>query len=186
MLNFPYAIAALPIGPIEPPDELTDDEWLAYFAQRDHRMCDAMLEAIAADAAAIPGAIGMCAVTGAAHDYTFLTVVVQLADGGFLTLSTSDAADGTITFTPIRLDLDLPTELQQLKADGTILRGAGNHNIDHKRGYEGRISTIYIVVGTEAEWVRSPRPLLDGEHSNTAVNRIFRAMLGMEQAMTLI
>jgi hypothetical protein len=186
MLNFPYDITALLIEPINPPDELSDDEWLAYFTQRDHRICDARLDAISADAAAIPGAIGMCVVTGAAHDYTFLNVVVQLADGGFLTLSKSDTADGTITFTPIRLDLDLPTELQQLKADGTIVRGPGNHNIDHKRGYEGRISTIYIVVGSEAEWVRSPRPLLGGEHANNAVNRIYRAMLGMEQAMTLI
>ena len=135
MLKFPYDDSSLTIQPRKPLTELTaEDDWVAYFIELERLRCNAMLEAIAADLAAIPDAIGMCVVTGSAHGYDFQNAVVQLANSRFLALSRGDREDRSVVFTPLTLALDLPTELHHLRTDGTTLRGRGNHNYDHKRG----------------------------------------------------
>ena len=67
-----------------------------------------------------------------------------------------------------------------------MLRREGNRNIDRTRGVEGRVASMYLVVGAEAEWIEVPSPLHGGVYPNTAINRIFREVMGMQQSITLV
>jgi hypothetical protein len=78
------------------------------------------------------------------------------------------------------------TEFQRLRHEPILLRGEGNRNIDRTRGVEGRVATMFLVVGAEAEWIEFPSPLHGGVYPNTAMNRIFREVMGMQQSMTLV
>jgi hypothetical protein len=177
MLRLPYTISVLKNAP------LLFGETTSEF---DGRVCDAVLETLINDAGTIPDCSSVCLVTGGARDYNFQTVLVQLRHGIFVTQAWDSLGGLNTLLAPVTFALDIPEELQTIRHDGTILRGTGNRNVDRKTGLENRMSTIYLVAGTDAEWAYYPRPLLHGLHPNTAANRIYRVMLHLEDKLTLI
>jgi hypothetical protein len=186
MLNLPYVASALDNATLLPAEAGPDRDSGISLGELDRRKCDAILDALTADAQRIPECVGVCLVTGGAHDYNFQTALVQLRHGMFLTQSWDNLGGLNTVLAPVTFALDLPEALYAIRHDSTILRGPGNRNVDRNTGLENRVSTVYLVVGTDGEWVNYPRPLLHGHHPNTAANRIFRVMLRLEDKMTLI
>lgn len=155
---------------------------------------DAVLAALVRDASAIPGYVALCLISVNGHGYGFEDLTLQLQDGHFLRQGWDDLSNEVSEPSLIKQDFDLHDELQHLRTDGTFLRqrqslrwhipGANypadqpiNRNPDLKTGCIGRLSTIYLAVGEDTEWVVYPRPLSGGHYRNTAANRIFRALL---------
>jgi hypothetical protein len=183
MLNLPYVASELENAALLPVEAGTVSD--ISLIELDRRKCDTILDALTADAQTIPDCIGVCLVTGGAHDYSFQTAFVQLRHEMFLTQAWDSLGGLNTMLAPVTFALDLPEALYAIRHDGTILRGPGNQNVDRNTGLENRVSTLYLVVGKDGEWIHYPRPLLHGHHPNTAANRIFRVMLRLEDKMTL-
>jgi hypothetical protein len=181
-----------------PPDDLswpsdqeaatmTVQDWLQFYALRRHRDHDATLLALQATALAIqPSCTALCSIHGHAHGYSLQFTVVQFEGSTFRWYDWDGATQQLRDPQPADLNLDLQLEFHRLRHEPIVLRGAGNRNIDLTRGGEGRVATLFLVVGAEAEWIEFPSPLRGGVYPNTAINRIFREVMGMQQSITLV
>lgn len=166
---------------------MTVQDWLHFYALRRYREHDATLLALQATALAIqPSCTALCSIHGHAHGYTLQFTLVQFEGSIFRWYGWDTTTQQLRDPQPADLNLDLLREFQRLQHEPIVLRGEGNRNIDLTRGVEGRVATLFLVVGAEAEWIEFPSPLRGGVYSNTVVNRIFREVMGMQQAITLV
>ena len=181
-----------------PPDDLswpseqqaasmTVQDWQQFYARRRYREPDATLLALQATAAVIqPPCSALCAIHGHAHGYSLQCTMVQF-DGPTFRWYDWDARTQQLRDPqPADLTLDLAVDFQRLRHEPNMLRGEGNRNSERTRGGEGRVATLFLVVGAEAEWIEFPSPLHGGVYPNTAINRIFREMMGKHQSITLV
>jgi hypothetical protein len=166
---------------------MTVQDWQQFYARRRYREHDATLLALQATALAIhPPCTALCAIRGHAHGETLQFTLLQF-DGPTFRWYDWDATTTQLRDPqPTDLNLDLRMEFQRLRREPILLPDAGNRNIDHTRDGEGRIATMFLIVGREAEWIEFPSPLSGGVYANTAINRIFREMMGMHQSITLV
>jgi hypothetical protein len=161
-------------------------DWRHFFARQRYREHDATLTALQAAAAVVsPPCTALCSLSGSAHGYALQFTILQFSEPTFAWY-TWDAATQQLTDPrPIDLTLDLHAEFQRLQSEAIVLRGAGNSNIDSASGVEGRVATMFLVVGSEAEWIEFSSPLDGGVYRNIAINRIFRELMGMQQSIKL-
>jgi len=181
-----------------PPDDLswpseqetatmTVPDWLQFYARRRYREHDATLLALQATATAVqPPCTALCSIHGHAHGYTLQFTIVQFEGPTFRWYDWDTATQQLGDPQPTDFNLDLQVEFQRLRHEPILLGREGNRNIDRTRGAEGRVATMFLVVGAEAEWIEFPSPLHGGVYPNTAINRIFREVMGMQQSITLV
>jgi len=186
LLNFPYLISFADYWADIDPTSIDEDELGILEEEIVIKANNDLLAVLIQDASAVPGCIGVCTISGAAHGYEIQKAVIQLEDGTFLAQSWSDLPSLVSEPHLVKLDLDLRKELLQLCSDGTILRGAENENTDCKSGMTGREATIYLAAGSEAEWFRLASPLLNGEYPNNAMNRLYVATKGLADQIALV
>jgi hypothetical protein len=181
-----------------PPDDLswpsdeeaatmTMQDWQQFYARQRYREHDATLLALQAAATAIhPSGTALCSIRGHAHGYTLQFTLVQFEGPSFRWYEWEATTKRLCDPQAVNLNLDLGVEFHRLRHEPIILRREGNRNIDRTRGVEGRVATMFLVVGQEAEWIEFPSPLHGGIYPNTAINRIYREMMGMQQSITLV
>jgi hypothetical protein len=166
---------------------MTTQDWQQFYARRRYREHDTTLLALQAAAAAIhPSCTALCSICGHAHGYTLQFTLLQFEGPTFRWYEWEAATQQLREPQPADLNLDLRAEFQRLRHEPLILRQEGNRNIDRTRGLEGRVTTMFLIVGQEAEWIEFPSPLRGGVYPNTAINRIFREMMGMQQSVKLV
>jgi hypothetical protein len=166
---------------------MTIEDWRQFFARQRYREYDATLIALQAAATALnPPCTALCSLSGNAHGYALQFTVLQFAGPTFARYSWDATAQQFADPQPVNLNLDLRAEFQRLQHEPIVLRGEGNRNIDRQSGVEGRTAAMFLIVGSDAEWIEFSSPLLGGMYPNTAINRIFREMTGLQQSMTLI
>ncbi len=166
---------------------MTVQDWLHYYARRRYREHNATLLALQATATALqPPCTALCSIHGHAHGYSLQCTIVQFEGPTFRSYDWDVATQQLGEQRPADLNLDLQVEFQHVRHEPIVLRGEGNRNIDLTRGSEGRVVTMFLVVGAEAEWIEFPSPLHGGLYPNTAINRIFREVMGMQQSITLV
>jgi hypothetical protein len=181
----------------DPPDDLswpseqktatmTVQDWQQFYARRRYREHDATLVALQAAVAAIhPSCSALCAIRGHAHGYTLQRTLLQF-EGPTLQWYDWDVSSQQLGDAHVAdLNLDLRVEFERLRHEPITVRQEGNRNIDHTRDVEGRVATMFLIVGHEAEWIEFPSPLHGGVYPNIAINRIFQEMMGMQQSITL-
>jgi hypothetical protein len=163
------------------------DEYVALLKADAGKNSELFLEALVFDASSTSDCVGICLVTGGAHGYEFQNLVIQHSDRTFTVQKWNDISKETETYSST-INLDLPTELIHLRQDNIVLGSTRrvHYNVDRKSGMEGRGATIYVVVGSETEWLSCPNLLLGGEYENNAANRILRAVYGLDGKVTLI
>jgi hypothetical protein len=166
---------------------MTVQDWLQFYARRRYQEHDATLLALHATAIAIqPPCTGLCSIHGHAHGYTLQFTIMQFEGSTFRSYNWDAATQQLRDPQPASLNLDLQAEFQRLRHEPILLRRGDNRNIDQTRGVEGRLATMFLVIGAEAEWIEFPSPLQGGVYPNTAINRIFREVMGMQQSITLV
>jgi hypothetical protein len=181
-----------------PPDDLswpseqeaatmTVQDWSQFYARRRYREHDATLLALQARATVIqPPSVALCSIQGQAHGYQLQYTLVQSEDSTLRWYDWDAMSQQLRNPQPADLALDLRLELQRLRQEPVLLRREGNRNIEQTSGAEGRVATMFLVVGAEAEWIEFPSPLHGGVYVNTTVNRLFRETMGMQQSITLV
>lgn len=184
--NFPYQISFADYWAGVDPNSMTESEIEQFDEEILIKANNDLLARLIQDAAAVPGCLGIYAISGGAYGYEIHEAVIQLEDGSFLARTWSDLPGLVSRPDARKVDLDLREELLQLRKDGTILRGAINENTDLKSGMSGRIATTYLAAGAEAEWFRFAMPLLSGEYRNITMNRLFVATKGLADQITLV
>ena len=166
---------------------MTVQDWQQFYARRRYREHDATLLALQALATAMhPPCTALCSIHGHAHGYTLQFTIVQFEGPTFRWYDWDATTQQLRDPQPADLNLDLHLEFQRLRDEPILLRREGNRNSDRTRGVEGRAATMFLVIGAEAEWIEFPSPLRGGVYPNTAINRIFREVMGMQQAITLV
>jgi hypothetical protein len=166
---------------------MTVQDWLQFYARRRYRDHDATLLALQATATAIqPPCTALCSIQGHAHGSILQVTLLEFEGSTFRWYDWDAATQQLRDPQPADLNLDLQVEFQGLRHELILLRGEAHRNIDRTGGVEGRVTTMFLVVGTEAEWMEFPSPLHGGVYPNTAINRIFREVMGMQQSITLV
>lgn len=166
---------------------MTVQDWSQFYARRRYRDHEATLLALQSTARTIqPSCIALCSIHGHAHAYTLQCTIAQFEGAIFRSYDWNAETQQLGQQQPADLNLDLQVEFQHVRHELILLRREGNRNIDLTRGSEGRVTTMFLVVGTEAEWIEFPSPLRGGVYPNTAINRLFREVMGMQRSMTLV
>jgi hypothetical protein len=152
----------------------------------DKQTNDNILHAVMETARSSADYVGVCLLIGGAHGYEMQYEFIQLMDGNFLFQAWSDLSKGSPATSLVQLNIDLRKEIHNLQGDNSLTRKARNENIDSSTGEGGRYTTIYIVVGEDAEWIACQTPLEGGIYKNNAINRILCEMLHLQDSITLI
>ena len=165
----------------------TQEDWFQFFAAQSYRKNNAMLTALQnAVATHHPQCTALCSLRGSAHDHILQFTILQFDGPTFAWYEWDEETNQLTDPQSANIDLDLRKEFQLLREEPILLRGGENENIDRKSGIEGRITVMFLIVGDEAEWLEFARPLSGGVYPNTAINRIYCAMMGSQEGITLI
>lgn len=137
-----------------------------------------ILQTIVEKSCSSPDIVAICVVIGGAFGNEFQDELIQFQDGSYLHSTWGSSNKQIEERCRSDLDIDLPTELQNLRNENYKLRGGENENPELETGEGlGRYGDIYVAVGADIEWLLCERPM-EGKYKNNAVNRLFQAVYG--------
>ncbi len=127
-----------------------------------------------------------CWMTGAAHGYSFETMLTQHENGQVFRHSVSDFSSNGVQSTP-----DTPVDLHYLVSSlvDSDIRLDGSYypvnSLNDQPEIRGRGRTLFVYSKTKKGWLNSLGLLLGGVYADTPLTRLLAAMEGINDKVTL-